>query len=71
MHVSKDSMWQEIWKILQNFLETKQGPTGLNNVAKTYQDSLRGMTGRIQKLQLTGAQEGLMWTVTPEDCLVH
>jgi hypothetical protein len=25
MHVSKDSMWQEIWKILQNFLGTKQG----------------------------------------------
>ena len=25
MHVSKDSMWREIWKILQNFLETKQG----------------------------------------------
>jgi hypothetical protein len=45
--------------------------TGLNNLAKTYQDSLRGMTGRIQKLQLTGAQEGLMLTVTPEDCLVH
>jgi hypothetical protein len=21
MHVSKDSMWQGIWKILQNFLE--------------------------------------------------
>ena len=25
MHVSKDSMWREIWKILQNFLGTKQG----------------------------------------------
>jgi hypothetical protein len=24
MHVSKDSMWREIWKILQKFLETKQ-----------------------------------------------
>jgi hypothetical protein len=23
MHVSKDSMWREIWKILQNFLGTK------------------------------------------------
>jgi hypothetical protein len=29
------------------------------------------MTGRIQKLQLTGAPEGLMLTVTPEDYLVH
>jgi hypothetical protein len=26
MHVSKDSMWRGIWKILQNFLGTKQGP---------------------------------------------
>jgi hypothetical protein len=25
MHVSKDSMWRGIWKILQNFLGTKQG----------------------------------------------
>ena len=25
MHTSKDSMWREIWKILQNFLGTKQG----------------------------------------------
>jgi hypothetical protein len=25
MHVSKDSMWRRIWKILQNFLGTKQG----------------------------------------------
>jgi hypothetical protein len=25
MHVSKDSMWQGIRKILQNFLGTKQG----------------------------------------------
>jgi hypothetical protein len=24
MHVSKDSMWRRIWKILQNFLGTKQ-----------------------------------------------
>jgi hypothetical protein len=29
------------------------------------------MTGRIQKLQLTGIQEGLMLTITPEDYLVH
>jgi len=27
MHVSKDSMWRGIWKILQNFSETKQGLT--------------------------------------------
>jgi len=27
MHASKDSMWREMWKILQNFLGTKQGPS--------------------------------------------
>jgi hypothetical protein len=27
MHVSKDSMWWRIWKILQNFLGTKQDPS--------------------------------------------
>jgi len=26
MHASKDLMWRGIWKILQIFLETKQGP---------------------------------------------
>jgi hypothetical protein len=26
MHTIKDSMWREIWKILQNILGTKQGP---------------------------------------------
>jgi len=26
MHASKDSMWREMWKILQNFLGSKQGP---------------------------------------------
>ena len=26
MHTSKDLMWRRMWKILQNFHETKQGP---------------------------------------------
>jgi len=30
MHSSKDSMWREIWKILQNFLGTKQGLSGVS-----------------------------------------
>jgi hypothetical protein len=29
------------------------------------------MAGRTQKLHLTEAQEGLMLTITPGDCLVH
>ena len=27
MHASKDSIWREMWKILQNFQGTKQGPS--------------------------------------------
>jgi hypothetical protein len=46
-------------------------PTGLDNVTKTYQGLLRSMAGRAQRLHLTGAQESLVLTVTPEDCLVH
>jgi hypothetical protein len=46
-------------------------PTRLDNVTKAYQGLLRSMADRAQKLHLTGAQEGLVLTVTPEDCLVH
>jgi hypothetical protein len=52
MHVSKDSMWRKIWKILQNFLGTKQawsqcfvffGPDGAAPaVAELEEDSRRG-----------------------------
>jgi hypothetical protein len=45
--------------------------TGLNNVTKTYQGLLQSMAGWAQRLYLTEAQEGLVLTVTPEDCLVH
>jgi hypothetical protein len=67
------STLQEINSNLLQVFSKKLGrfPTGLNSMAKTYQDSLQGMTGWIQKLQLTRAQEGLMLTITPEDCLVH
>jgi hypothetical protein len=51
------STLQEINSNLLQVSSKKLGhlPTELNNVAKTYQDSLRGVTGRIQKLQLTRA----------------
>jgi hypothetical protein len=70
---SSASTLQEINSNLLQVFSKKLGrfPTGLNSMAKTYQDSLQGMTGWIQKLQLTRAQEGLMLTITPEDCLVH
>jgi hypothetical protein len=51
------STLQEINSNLLQVFFKKLGrlPNGLNNVGKTYQDSLQGMTGRKQKLQLTGA----------------
>jgi len=39
MHTSKDSMWREIWKILQNFLGTKQGPSALQKQVNRMQCS--------------------------------
>jgi hypothetical protein len=36
MHVSKDSMWRGIWKILQNFLGTKLGLKQNSNVQSNY-----------------------------------
>jgi hypothetical protein len=67
------STLQEINSNLLQVSSKKLGhfPTELNNMAKTYQNSLRGLTRRIQKLHLIGAQEGLMLTVTLEDCLVY
>jgi hypothetical protein len=40
-------------------------------VARTYQDSIRKIAGLVWRLCLTRAQEGLILTVTSQDCLVH
>jgi hypothetical protein len=40
-------------------------------VARAYQDLLRNTAGPAQRLCLTGAQEGLVLTVTSKDCLFH
>jgi hypothetical protein len=40
-------------------------------MARTYQDLLRKAAGPVWRLCLTGAQEGLVLTVTSKDCLVH
>jgi hypothetical protein len=67
------STLQEIGSNLLQVSSKKLGrfPTELNNMAKTYQNLLQGMARRTQKLHLTRAQEGLVLTVTPKDCLVH
>jgi hypothetical protein len=46
-------------------------PTGLNNVARTYQDLLRKAAGPVWRLRLTRAHEGFVLTVTSKDYLVH
>jgi hypothetical protein len=46
-------------------------PTGLNNVARAYQDLLRKAAGPVRRLRLTRAREGLVLTVTSQDCLLH
>jgi hypothetical protein len=46
-------------------------PTRLNNVVRTYQDLLREIAGLVRRLRLTRAQEGLILTITSQDCLVH
>jgi hypothetical protein len=46
-------------------------PTGLNNVARAYQDLLWKAVGPVQRLRLTRVQEGLVLTITSKDCLVH
>jgi hypothetical protein len=46
-------------------------PTRLDNVARTYQNMIREVAGPMQRLQLTRALEGLILTITSQDCLVH
>jgi hypothetical protein len=46
-------------------------PFGLNNVAKSCQILLQEAAGSVQGIPLTRAQEGLVPTMTPQDCLVH
>jgi hypothetical protein len=46
-------------------------PIGLNNMAKSYQDLLPEVAGPVRRIRLIGAQEGLILTMTSQDCLVH
>jgi hypothetical protein len=46
-------------------------PFGLNNMAKSCQILLQEAAGSVQRVPLIGAQEGLILTIIPQDCLVH
>jgi hypothetical protein len=46
-------------------------PIGLNNMARSYQDLLQEAVGSVRRVPLAGAQENLILTITPQDCLIH
>jgi hypothetical protein len=46
-------------------------PLGLNNVATSYQALLQGSASPMRRVPLTGAQEGLILTITSQDYIVH
>ena len=46
-------------------------PFGLDNMAKSNQALLQEETRPVRRVPLTGAQEGLVLTITPRDYIVH
>ena len=54
-------------------LSKKSGPFpfGLHNMAKSYQARPEGSLNPVLRMPLKGAQEGLVLTITSQDCIVH
>ena len=46
-------------------------PFGLHNMAKSYQAWPEGSLNLVLRMPLKGAQEGLVLTITSQDCIVH
>ena len=46
-------------------------PFGLHNMAKSYQAQLEGSLDPVLRMPLKRAQEGLVLTITSQDCIVH
>jgi hypothetical protein len=67
------SIHQEINSSLLQNSSIRLGPFpfGLNNVAKSCQILLQEAAGSVLWVPLVGAQEGLVLTITPQDCLIH
>ena len=51
----------------------KSGPLlfGLHNMATSYQTWPEGSTNPVLRMPLKGVQEGLVLTITSQDCIVH
>ena len=54
-------------------LSKKSGPFpfGLHNMATSYQTRPEGFLDPVLRMPLKGAQEGLVLTITSQDCIVH
>ena len=46
-------------------------PFGLRNMTTSYQTWPEGSTYPVLRMPLKGAQEGLVLTITSQDCIVH
>ena len=53
------------------FKKSDLPPLGLLNMATSYQARLREVLDPVLRMPLKGAQEGLVLTVTSQDCIVH
>jgi hypothetical protein len=67
------SIHQEINSSLLQNSSIKLGPFPfrLNNMAKSCQILLQEATRSVRRVPLAGAQEGLVLTITLQDCLIH
>ena len=52
-------------------LKKSSGIYGLRNTASIYQHFTQDKMDSARKILLGGAQEGMIMTVTPQDCVVH
>ena len=51
--------------------ESSLFPFGLHNMATSYQTRPEGSLDLVLRMPLKGAQEGLVLTITSQDCIVH
>ena len=67
------STYQEYYSEYIESTSKKLGPLpfGLHNMAISYQTWPEGSTYLVLRMPLKGAQEGLVLTITSQDCIVH
>ena len=57
--------------IQSSFKKSEHFPFELYNIAKSYQAWPEGSLDPMLRMPLKGAQEGLVLTITSQDCIVH